>query len=82
MAVENNAVTEVPVRAGAAGPRFGYRLLYRLGFTPWDNNIVPMELAELVEGPSRCRRAVRSISAAGRARRQSTWLSTGGRSRG
>lgn len=51
MAVENNAVTGASVKAGAAGPRFGYRLLYRLGFKPWDNNIVPMELAELVEGP-------------------------------
>jgi SAM-dependent methyltransferase len=29
-----------------------YRFMYRLGFTPWDNGIVPPELAELVEGPN------------------------------
>ncbi len=31
---------------------FRYRLLYRLGFTPWDQDHVPAELAGLVEGPS------------------------------
>ncbi len=50
MAVDNNAVTGSSVKPSATGPGFGYRLLYRLGFTPWDNNIVPTELSELVEG--------------------------------
>lgn len=31
---------------------FRYRVLYRVGFTPWDQNQVPAELSELVEGPS------------------------------
>ncbi len=29
-----------------------YRLLYRLGITPWDQDHVPRELAALVEGPA------------------------------
>jgi SAM-dependent methyltransferase len=29
-----------------------YRLLYRLGITPWDQDHVPSELAALVEGPA------------------------------
>jgi SAM-dependent methyltransferase len=28
-----------------------YRLMYRVGFAPWDNELVPPELVELVEGP-------------------------------
>ncbi|MEA2473551.1 MAG: hypothetical protein QOE06_1466, partial [Thermoleophilaceae bacterium] len=28
-----------------------YRLLYRIGFTPWDSDRVPAELAAVVEGP-------------------------------
>jgi SAM-dependent methyltransferase len=28
-----------------------YRILYRVGFTPWDRDPVPAELAALVEGP-------------------------------
>lgn len=31
---------------------FRYRLLYRIGFTPWDQDHVPDELSALVEGPS------------------------------
>jgi SAM-dependent methyltransferase len=31
---------------------FRYRVLYRVGFTPWDQDHVPAELAGLVEGPS------------------------------
>lgn len=31
---------------------FRYRLLYRVGYTPWDQDHVPAELAALVEGPS------------------------------
>jgi len=34
---------------------FGYRLLYRLGITPWDHDQVPPELVELVEGPAALR---------------------------
>ena len=30
---------------------FAYRLLYRLGMTPWDRQPFPPELASLVEGP-------------------------------
>ena len=29
-----------------------YRLLYRLGITPWDQDHVPSELAALIQGPS------------------------------
>jgi hypothetical protein len=28
-----------------------YRLMYRVGFTPWDTGEVPPELAALIEGP-------------------------------
>lgn len=28
-----------------------YRLMYRIGFTPWDTGVVPPELRALVEGP-------------------------------
>jgi methylase of polypeptide subunit release factors len=28
-----------------------YRLLYRIGFTPWDTGQVPKELSDLIEGP-------------------------------
>lgn len=28
-----------------------YRLMYRVGFTPWDTGEVPAELATLIEGP-------------------------------
>jgi SAM-dependent methyltransferase len=31
---------------------FRYRVLYRVGFTPWDKDHVPAELAGLVEGPT------------------------------
>jgi SAM-dependent methyltransferase len=31
---------------------FRYRVLYRVGFTPWDQDHVPAELAGLVEGPT------------------------------
>jgi SAM-dependent methyltransferase len=31
---------------------FRYRLLYRVGFTPWDQDHVPAELSALVEGPT------------------------------
>ena len=42
----------VEQRAAATGRSgIGYRLLYFLGFTPWDHGIVPPELVELVEGP-------------------------------
>jgi cyclopropane fatty-acyl-phospholipid synthase-like methyltransferase len=30
---------------------FRYRILYRVGFTPWDQDHVPAELSSLVEGP-------------------------------
>jgi SAM-dependent methyltransferase len=30
---------------------FVYRLMYRVGFTPWDTGRVPRELSALVEGP-------------------------------
>jgi SAM-dependent methyltransferase len=30
---------------------FAYRLMYRVGFTPWDSGQVPSALRELVEGP-------------------------------
>jgi SAM-dependent methyltransferase len=30
---------------------FRYRVLYRVGFTPWDQDHVPAELSALVEGP-------------------------------
>lgn len=30
---------------------FGYRVLYTIGFTPWDGDVVPAELRDLVEGP-------------------------------
>lgn len=30
---------------------FRYRVLYRVGFTPWDQDHVPVELSALVEGP-------------------------------
>lgn len=29
-----------------------YRLMYRIGFTPWDTGAVPPELSALVEGPN------------------------------
>ncbi len=29
-----------------------YRLLYRLGITPWDQDHVPAELTALIEGPT------------------------------
>jgi SAM-dependent methyltransferase len=32
-----------------------YRLLYRLGITPWDQDHVPVELAALIEGPGALR---------------------------
>src|SRR5690349_18572863 len=28
-----------------------YRLMYRVGFTPWDTGEVPRELSALIEGP-------------------------------
>jgi SAM-dependent methyltransferase len=31
---------------------FRYRVLYRVGFTPWDQDHVPAELSMLVEGPT------------------------------
>jgi len=31
---------------------FRYRVLYRVGFTPWDQDHVPSELSALVEGPT------------------------------
>ncbi len=31
---------------------FRYRVLYRVGFTPWDQDHVPAELSSLVEGPA------------------------------
>jgi SAM-dependent methyltransferase len=31
---------------------FRYRVLYRVGFTPWDQDHVPVELSALVEGPT------------------------------
>lgn len=31
---------------------FRYRALYRIGFTPWDQNHVPAELEALAEGPA------------------------------
>jgi SAM-dependent methyltransferase len=31
---------------------FRYRVLYRVGFTPWDQDHVPVELSALVEGPA------------------------------
>jgi SAM-dependent methyltransferase len=31
---------------------FRYRVLYRIGFTPWDQDHVPLELSALVEGPT------------------------------
>lgn len=31
---------------------FRYRVLYRVGFTPWDQDHVPAELSALVEGPT------------------------------
>lgn len=31
---------------------FRYRVLYRVGFTPWDQDFVPAELSALVEGPT------------------------------
>jgi SAM-dependent methyltransferase len=31
---------------------FRYRVLYRVGFTPWDQDHVPAELSTLVEGPT------------------------------
>lgn len=31
---------------------FRYRMLYRLGYTPWDQDHVPAELSALVEGSS------------------------------
>jgi SAM-dependent methyltransferase len=31
---------------------FRYRVLYRVGFTPWDQDHVPAELSALVEGPA------------------------------
>jgi SAM-dependent methyltransferase len=31
---------------------FRYRLLYRVGFTPWDQGHVPAELSALIEGPT------------------------------
>jgi SAM-dependent methyltransferase len=34
-----------------AGMSLRYRLLYRFGITPWDQDHVPAELAALVEGP-------------------------------
>jgi SAM-dependent methyltransferase len=51
MAVENTGVAGRSGAAGSSKPGFGYRLLYFLGFTPWDTEVVPPELVELVEGP-------------------------------
>lgn len=31
---------------------FRYRALYRVGFTPWDQEHIPAELSALIEGPS------------------------------
>lgn len=31
---------------------FRYRVLYRVGFTPWDQGHVPAELSALIEGPT------------------------------
>lgn len=28
-----------------------YRIMYRLGFTPWDDGAIPSQLSQLVEGP-------------------------------
>lgn len=50
MSVEHKMIVDRP--AGASGRcGIGYRLLYFLGFTPWDHGIVQPELVELVEGP-------------------------------
>src|SRR2546422_9877813 len=34
-------------------PRVSFRLMYRLGFTPWDSGIPPPELIEVIEGARR-----------------------------
>lgn len=37
---------------------FRYRVLYRVGFTPWDQDHIPVELSALVEGPTAPGRAL------------------------
>ncbi len=39
------------MRVSLAGMPLMYRLMYRVGFTPWDTGEVPGELRTLVEGP-------------------------------
>ncbi len=39
-------------RSGTGSGSIGYRVLYRLGITPWDRGEMSPELVELVEGPN------------------------------
>src|SRR5947199_10029849 len=59
-----------------------YRIMYGIGFTPWDNRRVPEELKQLVDGPGAlvparaldmgCRSGTQSVYLAGRG-----WQGTG-----
>lgn len=51
-AISSSSIDEPAIRRdpGPTG-KLGYRLLYRLGLTPWDNDRIPPGLAALVEGP-------------------------------
>ncbi len=56
MAAETDSRTVVKSHVSNGGRgALGYGLLYRLGLTPWDQNIVPPELKELVEGSNALR---------------------------
>ena len=51
MAVENKLIGDRSATEATGEAGIGYRLLYFLGFTPWDYGHVPPELVELIEGP-------------------------------
>jgi len=50
MSLEHQRIEDQRVGAPARSG-IGYRLLYSLGFTPWDRGTMPPELVEVVEGP-------------------------------
>ena len=56
-----------------------YRLMYRLGLTPWDQIAIPPELFRLVEGPAALPRGTALDIGCGRAAMRPSSPSTGGR---
>lgn len=55
----------------------GYQVMYRFGFTPWDNGVVPDELKGLIEGP-RALRAGRALDLGCGTGTQSVYLASHG----